>query len=394
MRKSGPSAKRTWGGIDTPAPERGQAIELHRGLILSVVALIAIGCLSVYSATVVSMTAPYAYITKHLVNIALGFVAAYVVYHIPLRFFDRYWLWFGGAAFVLLVAVLIPGIGVRINGASRWIPLGFMNFQVTESAKLAALVCTAAFTVRQQDFMHSVSRGFGPMAAFMGALAFLIMLEPDLGSTVVIVAIIMGVLFIGGLSLKIFTGVISIVAALVCWIIIDSPWRLGRVMAFWDPWADEHVLSTSYQLSHSLIAFGRGELFGVGLGSSVEKLYYLPEAHTDFILAVWAEETGFVGVCLVVALFYWMVRQAFEIGRQAVKLDRFFAGLLAQGVGVWLGVQACINIGVASGAFPTKGLTLPFVSYGGSAMVASLVAVALLLRVDYENKIHMRGGEV
>ena len=176
--------------------------------------------------------------------------------------------------------------------------------------------------------------------------------------------------------------------------IYATPWRLGRFLAYLDPWSEEYVLGQAYQLSHSLIAFGRGELFGVGLGGSVEKLNYLPEAHTDFIMAVIAEETGFVGVILVLFLFYWLIRRAFEIGRQSIKLERAFQGLLAQGVGLWFGVQVIINVGVASGAFPTKGLTLPFVSFGGSALLSGLVAVALLLRVDKENKILMRGGQV
>ena len=180
----------------------------------------------------------------------------------------------------------------------------------------------------------------------------------------------------------------------VVWMIVDTPWRLGRFFAYLDPWAPEHVLDKAYQLSHSLIAFGRGELFGVGLGGSVEKLYYLPEAHTDFIMAVIAEETGFVGVCLVLFIYYWLIRHAFEIGRQAIKLERFFPGLLAQGIGVWFGVQVTINVGVASGLFPTKGLTLPFVSFGGSALLSGLVAIGLLLRVDKENRILMRGGQV
>ena len=183
----------------------------------------------------------------------------------------------------------------------------------------------------------------------MVAIAALIIQQPDLGAMVVIVAEIMGVLFLGGLSFKIFTFVISVVVGFVFWMIIDTPWRLGRIFAYWDPWAPEHVLDKAYQLSHSLIAFGRGELFGVGLGGSVEKLYYLPEAHTDFIMAVIAEETGFVGVCLVLFIYYWLIRHAFEIGRVSIKLERFFQGLLAQGIGVWFGVQVFINVGVASG---------------------------------------------
>lgn len=210
----------------------------------------------------------------------------------------------------------------------------------------------------------------------------------------VVSVVIMGVLFLGGLSMKIFLAVGTVIVAFVALMIFMTPWRLSRVLAYLDPWSDEYVLGQAYQLSHSLIAFGRGELFGVGLGGSVEKLNYLPEAHTDFIMAVVAEETGLVGVILILFIFYWLIRRTFEIGRQAIKLERFFPGLLAQGVGLWFGVQAIINIGVASGAFPTKGLTLPFVSFGGSSMLSSMIAIGLLLRVDRENKILMRGGQV
>ena len=196
------------------------------------------------------------------------------------------------------------------------------------------------------------------------------------------------------MSINIFLSVASILVVFVGWMIYATPWRFGRILAYLDPWSDEYVLGQAYQLSHSLIAFGRGELFGVGLGGSVEKLNYLPEAHTDFIMAVIAEETGFVGVILTLFIFYWLIRRAFEIGRQAVKLERPFQGLLAQGVGLWFGVQVFINVGVASGALPTKGLTLPFVSFGGSALLSSMIAVGLLLRVDRENKILMRGGQV
>ena len=220
------------------------------------------------------------------------------------------------------------------------------------------------------------------------------MRQPDLGATVVIAAEIMGTLFLGGLSMHIFVSVAAVVVAFVVFMIMSTPWRVGRVLAYLDPWADEYVLGQAYQLSHSLIAFGRGELFGVGLGGSVEKLNYLPEAHTDFIMAVIAEETGFFGVILVLFIFYWLIRRAFEIGRQAIKLGRIYQGLIAEGIGLWFGVQVFINVGVASGALPTKGLTLPFVSFGGSALLSSIVAVALLLRVDKENKILMRGGQV
>lgn len=377
-----------------------QPVAVNRALLTVIFALLAIGCVAIYSATIAQGGSPsspfssYHFISRHVLFVAAGSLAAWVVYRIPLSFWEKVSPWLLMIAIALLLAVLVPGVGKRINGATRWIPLGPVQVQVCEIVKIAVLLGTAAFTVRRQDFMHSMTKGFLPMALFMSIIAVLVMQQPDLGSLVVIVAIIMGTLFIGGLSLKIFALVLIVVILTVCWIVWDTPWRMSRVLAFMEPWSDEHVLNTAYQLSHSLIAFGRGELFGVGLGGSVEKLAYLPEPHTDFIMAVWAEETGFAGVLVVLFLFYWLIRHAFEIGRQAIKLERYFAGLLAHGIGIWFGVQVFINIGVASGALPTKGLTLPFVSYGGSAVVVSLIAMGLLMRVDFENKIHMRGGQV
>ena len=369
-------------------------------VLLCVFALLAIGSVMVYSAT--SMFADNSrygvessyFILKHFQSIAVGLFACWIVYQIPMSVWYRYAFWVFMAAIALLVLVLVPGIGKSVNGARRWIGLGVMNLQVSEMMKVAALIMAAWFTVRRQDFMHSFQKGFLPMAFAMIAIVFLIMRQPDLGAMVVIVAEIMGLLFLGGLSWWIFLSVIVVVCFFVAWMIYDTPWRLGRFFAYLDPWSPDHVLDKAYQLSHSLIAFGRGELFGVGLGGSVEKLYYLPEAHTDFIMAVIAEETGFVGVCLVLFIYYWLIRHAFEIGRQAIKLERFFQGLLAEGIGVWFGVQVFINIGVASGLLPTKGLTLPFVSFGGSALLSGLIAIGLLLRVDKENKILMRGGQV
>jgi cell division protein FtsW len=259
---------------------------------------------------------------------------------------------------------------------------------------VATVLYAAGFTVRKQDYMHSFRKGFAPMAVAMGLIGALLLLQPDLGAFGVIVAIAMGILFLGGVNGRLFAGITVALAtafALVIWL---SPWRRERIFAYLDPWSEQNALGKAYQLSHSLIAFGRGEWFGVGLGGSVEKLHYLPEAHTDFILAVVGEELGFVGVAAVIVLFYWLIKRAFEIGRQAVALERTFSGLVAQGIGLWLGVQAFINIGVATGLLPTKGLTLPLMSYGGSALMSTLVAIALLLRVDRENRILMRGGRV
>lgn len=368
--------------------------------IFCVVALLAFGTVMVFSATSSSgagdalAAANTGELKRHLASIGLAGAAALVVYRVPLSFWFRWSGIIGGLCIILLCIVFLPVVGKSVNGARRWIQIAGLSIQASELVKVGALIFAAAFTVKRQEFMHSFSRGFAPIAIPMVVVAFLLMQQPDLGATAVVAAEIMGVLFLGGLSMNIFLSVGAVVIGFVGFMIYMTPWRLSRVLAYLDPWSEEYVLGQSYQLSHSLIAFGRGELFGVGLGGSVEKLNYLPEAHTDFIMAVIAEETGFAGVILVFFIFYWLIRRAFEIGRQAIKLERYFAGLLAEGVGLWYGVQVIINVGVASGALPTKGLTLPFVSFGGSALLSSMIAIGLLLRVDRENKILMRGGQV
>jgi cell division protein FtsW len=258
--------------------------------------------------------------------------------------------------------------------------------------KVAVLLYAADFTVRKQAVMHSLRKGFLPMAAVILLIGLLMLLQPDLGGLGVIAAISLALLFLGGINARLFLGAGLTLAVSFALVIALIPEKRSRILAFIDIWDPKIAEGKGYQLVHSLIAFGRGEWFGVGLGASVEKLHYLPESHTDFILAVIGEELGLAGVLAVIALFYWLVRRAFEIGRQAVALDRTYAGLVAQGMGVWLGVQAAVNIGVATGALPTKGLTLPLLSYGGSALVATLVGIALLLRVDIENRRLMRGG--
>lgn len=369
-------------------------------VLICVVSLLAIGAVMVYSATTMfadnaryNVESGY-FFYKHLKSIGIAALACWAVYQVPMRFWFRWAPWIFAVALLLLIAVLVPGVGKVVNGARRWISLGVMNLQVSEVMKVAALIMAAWFTVTHKDYMHSFRKGFGPMAILMIVVVGLLMSQPDLGATAVIAAEILGLLFLGGLAWQIFSVVSGVVLAFVAFMIFYTPWRLLRVLSYLDPWSPEYVLGTAYQLSHSLIAFGRGEIFGVGLGGSVEKLYYLPEAHTDFIMAVIAEETGLVGVSIVLFLYYWFIRHAFEIGRVAIKLERFFQGLLAQGIGLWFGVQVAINVGVASGALPTKGLTLPFVSFGGSALLSGMIAVGLLLRVDKENKILMRGGQV
>jgi len=290
------------------------------------------------------------------------------------------------------VLVLFPFIGKGVNGARRWISLGIMNFQPSELAKLAVLLYAADYMVRKMDVKQRFFQAVTPMAAAVAVVGMLLLAEPDMGAFMVIVVIAMGILFLGGVNARMFFLIAAVVVSAFALMIMASDWRRERIFAYLDPWSVEHALGKGYQLSHSLIAFGRGEIFGVGLGGSVEKLHWLPEAHTDFLLAVIGEEFGLVGVLVLIGLFMWLTRRILHIGRQAIALDQVFAGLVAQGVGLWIGFQAFINIGVNLGALPTKGLTLPLMSYGGSAILLNLIAIAIVLRVDYENRQLMKGG--
>jgi cell division protein FtsW len=325
-------------------------------------------------------------------TIAIG--VAIWVFKIPTTVWDRYAPLIFGFTVILLIAVLIPGIGKGVNGAKRWISLGPMNFQPSELMKFAAVIFAASYTVQRQEYLHSFVKGMLPMGIAVALVGGLLMAEPDLGALVVISIIAFGILFLGGINAKLFGGLLAVGIFSAATIIALSPFRQKRIMAFIDPWQVDNAANKAYQLTHSLMAFGRGEWFGLGLGGSVEKLHYLPEAHTDFIMAVIGEELGFIGVVVIIFLFYWIVRRAFLIGRTALQLDRSFAGLAAKGVAIWIGWQAFINMGVNLGLLPTKGLTLPLVSYGGSGILMNAVALAMLLRIDYENRILMRGGKL
>lgn len=366
-------------------------------VIVVILALLILGLIMVYSASISLGDSPKYqtsegyFAVRHAIYIAIGLIAAFFVFKVSL---SRWYLLsypLGLFGILLLISVFVPGLGHEVNGSTRWIGFGPINLQVSEVVKFVSVLVISHFVVTRQAYMHSYTRGLIPVMLYIGAVAMLLSLQPDLGATVVISAIVLGVVFLGGLSWSIIIPFGIVIFAVIVFSIALSPWRTARVFAYLNPWDIENQLGKAYQLTHSLIAFGRGELFGVGLGASVEKMHYLPEAHTDFILAAIGEELGLVGFTFVLLLFYWLVRRAFEIGRQAVRLESVYSGLVAQGVGLWIGVQALINIGVAIGVFPTKGLTLPLVSYGGSSIVVTLCALALLLRVDYENRLLMRG---
>jgi cell division protein FtsW len=367
------------------------------GLVWSAVLLAAIGLVMVYSASVAMASsekftgyrASY-FLVRHSIYLAVGLAFAFGFFRVPVWLWQRAapWLFLLGTA--VLIAVLVPGLGREVNGSRRWIPMGLGTFQPSEVMKLLVVLYAADYTVRKAAFMDDFRKGFLPMFGVMTLVAALLLREPDFGALVVVTAIAMAVLFLGGLNGRLFAGLALLLAVAFAALIVSSPYRLQRILGFMDPWSD--AFGKGYQLSHSLIAFGRGEWFGVGLGASVEKLFYLPEAHTDFLLAVIAEELGFAGVATVILLFVFLVHRAFAVGRQAASLERYFAALVAQGIGVWLAVQAFINMGVNMGLLPTKGLTLPLLSFGGTGIVVNCVALAILLRIDWENRYLMRGG--
>lgn len=370
------------------------------GVLFVVFSLMLLGCLMVFSASISLGDSPKYHISeryffiRHVISLVVALFGAYIVWHIPMKAWKKMAFPFFLFGLFLLGAVFIPGVGKSTNGACRWIPLGLFNLQVTEVMKIAVLIYAADFTVRKQNYMHSVKKGLLPMLLVMGLVGFLVLKEPDLGAYVMMLAISMGILFLGGINLTVFIMVLVGVLGLLVFMIFAASWRAARFFAYLDPWEISNAQGKAYQLSHSLIAFGRGESWGVGLGDAIEKQHYLPEAHTDFIIAIVGEELGFAGVMLILVLLFWLVKRAIEIGRTAIHLEHIFSGLVAEGIGIWIGVQTFINVGVASGLLPTKGLTLPFISFGGSAIMAVTAAVAILLRVDYENKVTMKGGKV
>ncbi|MDW5445011.1 putative lipid II flippase FtsW [Polaromonas sp. SM01] len=379
------------------APVRLSGVD--QSLIWVTVALLVWGLVMVYSASVAMPDNPkfarYAhthFLLRHALSLGVAFAVALLTFQVPIATWEKLAPWLFIASLLLLMLVLIPFIGKGVNGARRWISLGFMNFQPSELAKFAVLLYAADYMVRKMEVKERFFRAVMPMAVAIGVVGLLLLAEPDMGAFMVISVIAMGILFLGGVNARMFFVIATVVVIAFALMVMLSDWRRERIFAYLDPWSDKYSMGKGYQLSHSLIAFGRGEIFGVGLGGSIEKLHWLPEAHTDFLLAVIGEEFGLLGVLCVIGAFVWMTRRIMHIGRQSIALDRLFAGLVAQGVGIWIGFQAFINMGVNLGALPTKGLTLPLMSYGGSAILMNLISLAVVLRIDYENRLLMRGG--
>ncbi|WP_230408473.1 putative lipid II flippase FtsW [Undibacterium flavidum] len=376
-------------------------MEYDQALVWVTLILMVFGMVMVYSASISLPDSPkYAnyknnhFLVRQAIFVTVSVLASLVIFRLKVEEWQKLAPYLFIATLVLLVMVLIPGVGKGVNGAKRWISLKAFNVQPSELMKLFMVLYAADYTVRKQEYMHKLTKGFLPMMITVAVLGLLLLLEPDLGAFGVIVCIAMGILFLGGINGIWFGGIAATLVGIFTSVILLSPWRRERIFAYLNPFEEDNALGKAYQLTHSLIAFGRGELFGVGLGASVEKLHYLPEAHTDFLLAVIGEELGFVGVLVVIFMFYWIVKRAFEIGRQAIVLDATFAGLAAKGIGIWIGIQTFINMGVNLGLLPTKGLTLPLMSYGGTGVLINCIGLTLLLRIDYENRLMMRGGRV
>ncbi len=370
-----------------------------QSLIWVTLLLLSFGLVMVYSASIAMAEAERAFghrasyfLTRHAVYLVGGIGVGALVFRVSMRQWQKFAPMIFLAGLLALILVLLPFIGREVNGSRRWISLIAFTIQPSEFMKLFAVLYAADYTVRKFKAMHSFKQGFLPMFGVMFLVGALLLREPDFGALVVISAIAMSILFLGGLNWRLFVGLIVMLMVAFVIMIIASPYRMQRVLNFMDPWADP--FGKGYQLSHALIAFGRGKFSGVGLGASVEKLFYLPEAHTDFLLAVIAEELGLIGIITVLAMFVFLILRAFSIGRDAATLERYYSSLVAQGIGVWIAVQSVINMGVNMGVLPTKGLTLPFLSFGGSGIVANCVAVAILLRIDFENRQMKKGRSV
>ena len=353
------------------------------GLALLLVGLIAISSASIEYADWHYQNAWF-HTQRHLIYLVVAISAGVVVYRVPPQFWlDTGWVWLF-VALALLILVLIPGIGREVNGSQRWLPLGPFTLQPSEFAKMAMVVYLAGYMVRREHEVRHQWQGFLKPMTVLFAATLLLMIEPDFGATVIVVATTFGMLFLAGVKLGHFMLVLTGALGAMLVLVVSEPYRVKRLTAYTDPWADPY--DTGFQLTQSLIAFGRGEWFGVGLGNSVQKLFYLPEAHTDFVFSIWAEETGFVGAMAVIALFAALIGRVFWVGRQAIAARNPFGAYVCYGVALIFSGQAFVNMGVSSGLLPTKGLTLPFVSYGGTSLIVCCSMLALVLRIDRDTR--------
>ncbi len=364
-----------------------------RWLIVSVIGLIIIGLMMVASSSVMVSTKyfhqPFHFLIRQACYLFFGFLVAIVVMRIDSQTWEKISVPLLLICIILLIVVLIPGIGRVVNGSRRWLSIGPIGIQVSELAKITMILYLSGYLVRQQQSVGQSIMGFIKPMMILAIFAFFLLLEPDFGATVVISGTVMAMLFLTGVKIRYYLGLMLMVGLSLAFLAVSSPYRMARLTAFLNPWADQ--FNSGYQLTQSLIAFGRGGWFGVGLGGGVQKLLYLPEAHTDFLFAVLAEELGLTGILLVLILYSILVWRGFMIGFSAYSQGRLFAAYTAYGVTFWLGLQAAINMGVNSGLLPTKGLTLPLLSYGGASLVVNCIVIALLLRIDHENRWQLLG---
>ena len=357
-------------------------------LLISISLLMIIGLVIVASASIPKAGANhawiYTYVFKQFSYMGLGLVVGYIVYLAPIRFWYDYSYQLLLLGFILLILVITPGVSREINGSMRWISFGPLNLQVSEFVRIFVMIYVAAYLQRYQNKIHKSLWSMVRLLSVLGAVAVLLLLEPDFGATVVICATVLGMMFLAGVCIIRFMSCAFGVGVVAILLLLAAPYRRARLTSFMDPWQD--MYGSGYQLVNSLIAIGRGETTGVGVGESLEKHHYLPEAHTDFIFSILAEETGLTGVVMLMLIFTMIVCRAFVIANNADKVRMRFASCLAYGIGLWIGIQALINMSVASGLLPTKGLTLPMISYGGSSVLASMILLAILLRIDSESR--------
>jgi len=355
-------------------------------LIVLVLSLLSIGLVMVASASISvadsKTSTPFFYLYRQLIAATLGFFLVAVIFKIRLVYWEKSGMILLALSFSMVVLVLIPGIGKTVNGSTRWIPMGFLNLQVSEIVKLFLMIYVAGYLVRHGEQVRSSLWGFLKPMIMIGLVCLFLLLEPDFGASVVIMLTVLGMTFLAGVRFTQFLAVITLFGSAAALLVMTSPYRLQRLTAFINPWADP--FDSGFQLTQSLIAIGSGGWTGVGLGASVQKLFYLPEAHTDFLFAVLAEELGLLGVIVVISLYAALVFRTFMIARKAESCGNQFAAYLSYGIGIWLGLQAFINIGVNMGVLPTKGLTLPLMSYGGSSLIVVSASIGLLLRISYE----------
>ena len=363
-------------------------LSYDRSLLFATIALLIVGLLMVATTSIAISEQrygqPFHYLLHQLLYGGIGVVLAVAVLANRVQRWQQAAFWLLLLSFVLLILVLIPGIGHQVNGSRRWLGLGPIGGQVSEAVKLFFIVYLSDYLVRRREEVLMHPQGFIKPMLLMALIGVLLLREPDFGATVVLTLTVLGMMFLAGVKLRHFLLLILMIAAAFAVLAFSSPYRLQRLTAFLNPWANQ--FDSGYQLTQSLIAFGRGGWFGVGLGESVQKLFYLPEAHTDFVFAVMAEEFGMLGIFTVLALYALVVVRIFNVARSAERLQFYFASYLCSGIGLWLALQTLVNVGVNAGVLPTKGLTLPLMSYGGSSLIVSCLAIALVLRVDYECK--------